>query len=70
MQWHFVRVTQTADDVALCLDGKKLAGYAIPATGMQSNYHPHIGRSPTNATEVLEGAIDDLRFYKGALPCE
>lgn len=70
MGWHFVRVTQTADTVALCLDGKRLASYAIPATGMQSNNHPFIGRSPTNATEVLEGGIDDLRIYKGALPCE
>lgn len=70
MKWHFVRVTQTSDTVALCLDGKRLASYAIPATGMQSNNHPFIGRSPTNATEVLEGGIDDLRIYKGALPCE
>lgn len=70
MAWHFVRVTHTNGMVNLCVDGKRIGGYAIPDPGMSTTKTPYVGRSPASVTAVVDGAIDDLRVYKGALPCE
>ena len=69
-QWHFIRVTHTMGNVYLCLDGKRIGSYAISPEGMTTTKHPYLGRSPGSVTAVLDGAIDDVRVFKGALPCD
>lgn len=70
--WHFVRVVHTNGMVKICVDGARTASYALPAGKMQGMYPPWLGRNlnwtPTGG--FLDGAIDDVRVFTGALPCE
>jgi hypothetical protein len=70
--WHFVRVVHTNGMVKACVDGMRVASYALPAGKMQSTYQPWLGRNvywtPTGA--YLDGAIDEVRVITGALPCD
>jgi hypothetical protein len=70
MDWHFIRIVHTGGRGHLCVDGQHRAAYDIPASGMTTAQPVHLGRTPYNTTEQLKGGYDDLRIYKGALPCE
>lgn len=70
MSWHFIRIVHTGGKGHLCIDGEHRAAYDIPATGMGTGQPVYLGRTPYNTTEQLKGGYDDLRIYKGALPCE
>jgi hypothetical protein len=69
--WHFYRLSRdtTANTIKLCQDGELKGMSALPGTMDLSS-----GELPTIATQFdqtpyMKGAIDDLRFYKRALPC-
>lgn len=70
--WHFVRVVHTNGMVKICVDGARIASYALPAGKMQSMYHPYVGRNlnwlPQGA--FVDGGIDDVRVIRAALPCD
>jgi hypothetical protein len=70
MSWHFIRIVHTGGKGHLCVDGQHRAAYDIPASGMTTAQPVYLGRTPYNTTEQLKGGYDDLRIYKGALPCE
>jgi len=77
MGWHFVRIVHAgASDVALCVDGKKLGNKAFlkddnTPVPLASTYPPYIGKNViwTPSEPSFNGAIDDLRVMKTALPC-
>ncbi len=70
--WHFVRVVHTNGQVRVCVDGARLGSYALAMGEMQSQYAPRFGRNvvwnPRGA--FFDGAVDDLRVFTVALPCE
>jgi hypothetical protein len=70
--WHFLRVTHSGGMVKICLDGRKLGEFAVPATKLISTFPPHIGRnvrwSPQGA--FFDGSLDDVRAFTTALACE
>lgn len=68
--WHFLRVVYTSNRFSLCMDGKFLTSLAIPpGMGMTSN-SVNLGLEPTGATGAyLDGTVDDVRAFTGALPC-
>ena len=70
--WHFVRVVQKAGLVNVCLDGEKKFSFAAAAGSMESKFRPHMGRNVvwTPAFASTDAAMDDLRIFTGALPCE
>ena len=70
-QWHFVRMVHTGNDVNVCLDGVKQFTFQAPAGTVQSANTIRLGRNQFNPQEaLLVGQIDDVRIFKGALPCE
>lgn len=70
--WHFIRVTHTAGMVNICIDGKKLGMFAAPAGSLVSTFEPRIGRNViwTPSGAFLDGSVDDVRVFTGALPCD
>ena len=70
--WHFIRVVGANDKVDVCLDGKWLVNFGYPTADLVSTYPVHLGRNvvwgPDGA--FLDGGIDDVRVFSGALPCE
>lgn len=70
-QWHFVRMVHKGNDVNVCLDGVKQFTFAVPAGSAQSAKTIRLGRNQFNPQEaLLIGQLDDVRIFKGALPCE
>jgi hypothetical protein len=69
-KWHFVRVVHESGTVSLCLDGQKTLMF--PAATIQSKYRLHLGKNViwTPAGAFFDGAIDDVRSFVGALPCD
>jgi hypothetical protein len=69
--WHFVRVVHTAGNVAICLDGLRVASFPVAAGKLGSTYHPYIGKNVrwTPAGAFWDGGIDDVRVLSTALPC-
>jgi hypothetical protein len=71
--WHFYRVVRsTADNrLRLCIDGREVGGTMVPGEiDLTSTYAPHIGRNVVFNPAYFIGAIDDVRIFKLALPCE
>jgi hypothetical protein len=71
-QWHFVRVVHSNGQVKICLDGSRIASYALAAGKMQGMYPPWLGRNMNWLPQggFFDGALDDVRVITGALPCE
>lgn len=69
--WRFVRVVHRADTVAVCIDGVLRASFATPAGKLASTYPPYLGRNVKwTSGAFLDGALDDVRVFRSALPCE
>jgi len=70
--WHFIRIVQQGMVVSACIDGTKRAMYDLPVGKMTSTYAPRLGRNVvwTPAGAFVDGHIDDVRVFSGALPCE
>lgn len=70
--WHFVRIVHTNGLVNVCLDGTKRFSFAAPAGSLASTYRPHMGRNVvwTPSGAFTDAAMDDVRVFTGALPCE
>lgn len=68
--WHFVRVVHSNGMMTFCVDGKKVDSMAIAS--LVTAYPVWIGKdhgfSPVGA--FANGAVDDVRVIKGALPCD
>jgi hypothetical protein len=70
-QWHFIRMTQQGDNVNVCVDGVRAFQYQVPAGTATTANTLRVGRNQFNPQEaLLIGQMDDLRVFKGALPCE
>ena|GEM_PF-2158939 len=70
-EWHFIRMTQQGDDVNVCVDGARAFQYQVPAGSATTANTLRVGRNQFNPQEaLLVGQMDDLRVFKGALPCE
>ena len=69
--WHFVRVVHTGGNVAICLDGARVASFPAPAGTLTSTFKPHIGKNVrwTPAGAFTDASIDDVRVLSTALPC-
>jgi hypothetical protein len=69
--WHFVRVIHENETVTICLDGRRQVSGPL-AGPIPSNHPPYLGRNviwpPPDA--YLRGAIDDVRVFSAALPCD
>jgi len=70
--WHFVRAVHTAGNVAICLDGLRVASFPVAAGKLASTFHPYIGKNVrwTPAGAFWDGQIDDVRVLSTALPCQ
>jgi hypothetical protein len=70
--WQFLRVVHAGGTLKICVDGKLLASSSVPVGQLRTSYPPHLGRnvmwSPAGA--FYDGAIDDVRVFTGALPCD
>lgn len=70
--WHFLRLTHTGGTVNICIDGRKVGDFAVPATDLVSTFSPRLGRNvvwnPSGA--FFDGSIDDVRAFTTALACE
>ena len=70
--WHFVRFVQKGGLVNVCFDGEKKFSFAAAAGSLASQFRPHMGRNVvwTPSFAKTDAAMDDLRIFTGALPCE
>jgi hypothetical protein len=71
--WHFVRVVQTAGTLDLCLDGKRKASIPISDGHLKTVEPLLLGRNKFGipaGESFFDGNLDDVRMFKGALPCE
>jgi len=70
--WHFLRITHTGGKVNICLDGRKLGDFDVPAMRLVSTFSPRLGKNviwnPSGA--FFDGSIDDVRAFTTALACE
>jgi hypothetical protein len=66
--WHFVRVAHAGGAITLCLDGARVASGPLPGPTAPTRA-PTLGRS-TSSTDDLNGQVDDVRVFSGALPCD
>jgi hypothetical protein len=69
--WHFYRISRESGGMLrVCVDGVLVASDGSPgAFDMSSDEAPHIGRNVTYNPAYTDGAIDDVRIFKRALPC-
>lgn len=69
--WHFIRLIQRGDNVSVCVDGERKFGYTMLAGTGTSAKTVRLGRNQFNPQQgLLDGQLDDVRVFKGALPCE
>jgi hypothetical protein len=70
--WHFVRIVHTNGTVSTCVDGTRAMRFPLAAGMLASTFKPYLGKDVvwTPAGAFFGGAIDDVRVFKGALPCE
>jgi hypothetical protein len=71
--WHFVRVVQTGGNLNLCLDGKQKASVPVPDGHLKTVEALFLGRNKFGipaGESFFDGYLDDVRIFKGALPCE
>jgi hypothetical protein len=69
--WHFVRAVHVGGNVRVCIDGVRVGSYP-PTVPLVTTIHPYIGRNAFWSPQVasFDGAVDDVRMFTGALPCE
>ncbi|HEX8111238.1 MAG TPA: LamG-like jellyroll fold domain-containing protein [Kofleriaceae bacterium] len=71
--WHFVRVVQSGGNLNLCLDGKQKASTPVPDGHLRTVEPLFLGRNKFGipaGESFFDGFLDDVRIFKGALPCE
>ncbi len=71
--WHFVRVVQTGGNLNLCLDGKLKASVPVTDGHLKTVEPLLLGRTKFGipaGQSFFDGFLDDVRMFKGALPCE
>jgi concanavalin A-like lectin/glucanase superfamily protein len=71
--WHFVRVIQTGGTLDLCLDGKLKASTPVPDGHLRTIEPLFLARNKFGrpaGESFFDGNLDDVRMFKGALPCE
>lgn len=69
--WQFLRVVHAGGTLKICVDGKMLASGPVPAGQLRTSFPPHLGKNVVwaPAGAFYDGAIDDVRVFTGALPC-
>lgn len=71
--WHFIRVVQTGGNLKLCLDGKQKASVPVADGHLQTVEPLLLGRNKFGipaGESFFDGNLDDIRIFKGDLPCE
>jgi concanavalin A-like lectin/glucanase superfamily protein len=71
--WHFVRVVQSGGTIDLCLDGKRKASVPVTDGHLKTVEPLLLGRNKFGVPageSFFDGDLDDVRIFKGALPCE
>lgn len=73
-EWHFYRVVRdtAADVVRFCIDGRQVGTGVLPGDVDISNPRsPVLGTLDTISSDpTFDGAVDDVRIFRRALPCE
>ncbi|HWO25786.1 MAG TPA: LamG domain-containing protein [Kofleriaceae bacterium] len=68
--WHLLRVVHDSGMVSICIDGKRAGGGPLPGPAT-TGVLPHLGRHSLNTSvDYFRGAIDDVRVFSTALPCD
>ncbi len=70
--WRFVRLVRdkSAQTLSLCIDGALVAQDTVPAAAdAQTDEQPEVGGWPNSSFSYWQGAVDDVRFFSRALPC-
>ncbi len=69
--WQFVRVVRSRGNLALCLQGARLAASSTSTQNLMSKQGVVMGLGTgTDISGVFEGQFDDVRVITGALPCD
>lgn len=71
--WHFIRVVQAGGNLTLCLDGKQKSSVPVPDGQLKTVEPLLMGRNKfgiPRGESFFDGLLDDVRVFKGALPCE
>jgi hypothetical protein len=66
-------VVQTGGNLNLCLDGKQKASVPVPDGQLKTIEQLHLARNKFGipaGSSFFDGFLDDVRIFKGALPCE
>ncbi len=70
--WHFIRVVQTGGNLNLCVDGSQTATVAVPDGHLKTLEPVFLARNKFGmpaGQSFFDGNLDDVRVFKGALPC-
>lgn len=70
MRWQFVRVVHTATEIALCVNGVRVAAVAATNAAIPTVNTPLLGSEQFPSVATFDGSLDDVRALTGALPCE
>jgi Concanavalin A-like lectin/glucanases superfamily len=70
--WHFLRVVDANDGtIKVCFDGRRLGSLEVPPSRFTTNNQVHLGKMASGGSgAVFDGAIDDVRVFSAALPCD
>jgi len=69
--WHFLRVVDANGTTTVCVDGARLGSFEAPANRPSSINPVFLGKSAqASASAIFDGAIDDVRVFSAALPCD
>ena len=68
--YHFVRVIHGSDKVTICVDGTKVVTDQPLSGPSASAIPPRLGRNALDISVHFCGALDDVRVFSGALPCD
>lgn len=69
--WKFIRVVHAGGTLNVCIDGKRTTTAAVPVGQLKTTLPPYIGKNViwNPQTPELDGVVDDVRVFSGALPC-
>lgn len=69
--WHFLRLVDAPGRLTLCIDGALATTMDVANDRADSSQPLYLGKLAEyqSTTAVFDGALDDVRVFSGALPC-
>lgn len=68
-KWQFIRAVRAGGQVRVCVNGKLVASASAATCNAPSAWVPQLGQHADIQGANVNGTLDDVRVFTGALPC-